>query len=218
MTNYPTKTPRKVRKCSYCREPGHDRRKCDILLLHSTKFARLNSRFLHLVQDDIEQKGIGPGALVEYIQVVNGKKKATMLAIVTEFVWRQLFFRRPGKRWIKVHILDKSQVSAGPYLHRGSQSAYIRLPHHELQKEWSSENSKLMYRETLREITESEMLEMSGPRYGGYWRLASPVRVSYSQLLKNRPVDFMHGWYGVKDHFSDLTKEGGVRECKSITQ
>ena len=206
---------KKVRRCSYCREPGHDRRKCNILLLHSAKFAKLNSKYLYLVQDDIEQKGIGPGALVEYIQVVHGKKKATALGIVTEFVWKDLFFRRPGMRWIKTHILDRSQVIGGAHLYGGS-SAYIRLPHHELQKEWSSENSKLMYQERLKEITESEMLEMSGPRYGGFWRLASPVRVSYSQLLKNRPLDFMQGWYGVKDHFSDMTKAGGERECKSI--
>ena len=214
----PPKPKRKKRKCSYCRETGHDRRTCDTLVLHCAKFARLNSTFLHLVQDDLKDRGIGPGSLVEYIQMVDGKRKTTAIAVITRLNWDMLFFRRPGKRWINARVLESSAVIKGSYGFAPPDKWHLRLPYHELNKEWCGERQKFLYRKELKDIPNAEDSEISGAygMSGGFWRLASAVRVSYSHLIKNRPIDFMRGWYGVRDHFSDLTMQGGIRECKAI--
>jgi len=217
--DWPTpKSKRKERKCSYCREPGHDRRTCDVLMLHCAKFARVNRTFLHLIQDDLKERGIGPGALVEYVQMVDGKRKSTAIAVITNLNWDMLFFRRPGKRWIDARVLESSAVIKGSYGFTPSPMWHLRLPYHELHKEWCGDRQGFLYRKSLKDIPNAEDSEISGAygMSGGFWRLASGVHVSYSHLIKNRSSDFMRGWYGVKDHFSELTIEGGTRECKAI--
>ena len=141
--DWPTpKSKRKERKCSYCREPGHDRRTCDVLMLHCAKFARVNRTFLHLIQDDLKERGIGAGALVEYVQMVDGKRKSTAIAVITNLNWDMLFFRRPGKRWIDARVLESSAVIKGSYGFTPSPIWHLRLPYHELQKEWCETGAK----------------------------------------------------------------------------
>jgi len=213
---YLPKKKRKARKCSYCIETGHDRRTCNDLSLDRAKFAKINRAYLQLVQDDIEEQGIGAGALVEYIQTQNGKKKTTALAIITQFSWKDLFFRKPGKRWIEVHVLGEHSVVGGSYGYIRGKRWRIRFPQHELKKEWCDDGHRFKYRGELKKMSESQYLELGAGASGGYWKVASPVRVSYAQLTKNRPFDFMQGWYGVKEHFADLSQLGGQRECRSI--
>jgi hypothetical protein len=153
---------------------------------------------------------------VEYIQTVTGKKKTTALAIITQFNWEELFFRRPGRRWIEVHVLGEHSIVGGSYGYLRTKKWRIRFPRHELKKEWCDDGHRFKYRGELKKMSESQYLEAGAGSSGGYWKVASPVRVSYAQLTKGRPLNFMLGWHGVKDHFSDLTHLGGQRECRAI--
>ena len=91
---------RKPRRCSYCRDEGHDRRTCAPLRRDKSKAAEVNRRFIDLVVDDMVERGIGPGALIEFTipNKETTENEPTPLAMVTGLHWEQLFYRKPGRR------------------------------------------------------------------------------------------------------------------------
>jgi len=187
----------------------------------------MNSKFIQLVATDIHERGIAVGALVEYIQASQGKEEVSALGFITEFEWDALFFRKPGKRWIKVHILGQPKIETGSYgraWHVGF--AYglpspppvwkVRLANHELKREWCSERKVFRYVPELKKITEAEYSELTRSRIGGYWRLASPVYTPISRLLHGYDVPTVfEGWQNVRDYFKTLSAVGGQRECRA---
>jgi hypothetical protein len=219
---------RNPRRCSYCRSTDHDRRTCAELKEHSAKFAQMNSKFIQLVSEDIHERGLAVGALVEYIQAAQGKEEATALGLITELEWDALFFRKPGKRWIKVHILGQPKIETGSYGHGwGVSTAFglsipspsvwkVRFANHELKREWCSERQVFRYMPELKKITEAEYGELAKSRIGGYWRIASPVYAPISRLLRgyDAPTLF-EGWQNVRDYFKTLSAVGGHRECRA---
>jgi len=182
----------------------------------------MNSKFIQLVTEDMHERGLSPGALVEYIQASHGKEETTALGLITELEWDALFFRKPGKRWVKVHILGQPKIETGSY-GRGwtfggnaPTTWRVRFANHELRREWCSERQVFRYMPELKKITEAEYGELAKSRIGGYWKLASPVYTPISRLLRGYDAStIFEGWQNVGDYFKTLSAVGGHRECRA---
>lgn len=59
------KTATQTKKCSYCKEEGHDKRKCETKLEDMIHNVHENARFRKMMISFINQKGVGTGALIE---------------------------------------------------------------------------------------------------------------------------------------------------------
>ena len=211
-------------KCSYCEIPGHNRRTCDELKKHSDIFSMMNKKYIKLVIEDLVSRGIAPGTLVEYVQAIDGKEEITAMGLVTEFLWEELFFRKPSKRWIKVHIVGNPTVKHGSYVFSVStpwgwreKTWRIRFPHHELRREWSSDARIFTYMPELKKMTSGEYSSIiSSSRIAGYWRVASPLPSSSVKIIGSSDKSFLAGKNNVKEWFENIGFLGGERECKTI--
>lgn len=215
----------KRNKCSYCEIPGHNRRTCEKLKEHEKVFSKMNSKYIKLIVDDMVDKGITKGTLVEYIQAVGGKEEVTAMGLITEFQWQELFFRKPAKRWIRIHVIGNPTIKHGSYVFSVStpwgfrdRLWRIKFPNHELKREWCSENKAFRYIPELKQLNSAEFSSIvSSSRIGGYWRVASSLPTSSSKLLATKEDrQCLDGSNNVKEWFETVGYFGGSRECKSV--
>ena len=216
---------RRQRRCSYCDTPGHNRRTCSDLKEHEKIYSTMNGKYIRLIVEDMTSLGIAQGTLVEYVQAIQGREEVTAMGFITGFLWDELFFRKPSKRWIKIQIIGNPTVKHGSYAFSlstpyGSRDRLwrIRFLHHELRREWCAENRLFKYVPSLKQISSGEYDDIaSSQRIGGYWRVASPLQSTFSRLLKT-PEDrkCLEGENNVKEWFETIGFHGGSRECKTV--
>jgi hypothetical protein len=192
--------PLKVRKCSYCREPGHDRRTCPPLKLDKSKAAETNRNFIELVVNDMVERGISPGALIEFGMPDKETDDNTPLAMITELHWEGLFYRKPGRRWVSISLLTSSPGYHLDHIRR------IRFPQHELVRNFDSSLGSYTYDPTSLKGVKDKTNRSSYAPYlsSGDWQVVSPVSVTREKLISSQPLVFFSGWHGIDDYFLDL--------------
>lgn len=200
---------RKPRRCSYCRDEGHDRRTCAPLRRDKSKAAEVNRRFVDLVVEDMVERGIGPGALIEFTipskETTDGEP--TPLAMVTDLHWEQLFYRKPGRRWVSIKMMN-----GVPNYHIGSTIRRVKFPQHELDRTYDSKKGTYIYSEVLkphRTRSADRAADYSSYPFlsSGEWNVISPVTISKEALVQSQPLGFYLGWNGIDDYFLDLNIE-----------
>lgn len=212
------------RKCSYCETPGHNRRTCELMREHVAIFRVMNSKYVKLVVNDLVNMGASRGALVEYVQAIDGQEKVTAMGLITDFQWDQLFFRKPGRRWIQVHILGDPNIEHGSYQYAANAPWKIKYPwrirfaHHELRREWCSDSRAFKYMPELKQVSSADYDKLvSSTHIGGYWRVASPVDATHSKLLNTkRARESVDGGANVEEWFSSINHHGGDKECRTV--
>jgi len=90
----------KPRRCSYCGDTAHDKRKCEKLHDDKINTILVNRRWIDLVLRDCEDNGLGIGAMLKITDPYSHDK--FNLAMVVGFEWGNLFLKYPTKGWIKV--------------------------------------------------------------------------------------------------------------------
>ena len=187
---------KKPRLCSYCREPGHDRRTCEPLSKDRAAAAEINRGFIDLVLDDMVNQGIAPGAIVEF--EIAGKPKA--MAMITSLNWDALFFRNSARRWVKVRMLGKLEKWDLPW----SENRWIKFSQHEIERRWCEESEAHVYEKALSRGDQPCTYDISGRYRSGVWKVSSPVTVTKEALIKSQPLGFSSGWHGIVDFFKEL--------------
>jgi len=94
--------PLKVRRCSYCALPGHDRRKCIELRDDKIGIVSTNRKWIHQIVRDMEANGVGEGTILKMNPRAFDETGRFAIAMVTGFNWHNLFVAYPTRSWIRV--------------------------------------------------------------------------------------------------------------------
>jgi hypothetical protein len=92
-----------VKKCSYCNEPGHTKRTCDVKLDDMIYNVKINSLYRKDMLNFLKTKGLGIGSLITLHK---------SMYLVTGFRWDD--FVCGDNRWDKAH-LEIMPVTEGSY-------------------------------------------------------------------------------------------------------
>lgn len=80
-----------VRKCSFCRQPGHNRRKCAVEVQHALDVAARTTQVHSTIAQSLRASGLVPGAVVSRKAYDNNTSQyIEQYGLVTGFVWKNL--------------------------------------------------------------------------------------------------------------------------------
>ena len=81
------KASRSPRKCSYCKEVGHNRRSCALKKEDTSLVQKRFSDYRKLFAKQLVDLGLGPGSLVRYHNRRYGQREGSVVALITKINW-----------------------------------------------------------------------------------------------------------------------------------
>ena len=92
-----------ARKCSWCRQTGHTKKKCEIRQTEMTAYVKENAKYRADVLAMMESMGMGYGALVVPKQNENRELDKEHLSIITKIDWNNVQLKDKDNRAIKAY-------------------------------------------------------------------------------------------------------------------
>lgn len=92
-----------ARKCSWCRQGGHTKAKCEIRQTEMANYIAENAKYRGEVLALMEAQGIGYGALVTPKRNENKELDKEQLSIITNIDWDDIQLKDKDCRSIKAH-------------------------------------------------------------------------------------------------------------------
>lgn len=101
----------KGRACTYCGEPGHNRRGCTKRKAKGKEITEKLLRLRRHALDTVATMGLGPGALVQWTSMIDQPQEKTHLAIVEKIHWDRIKYdSAPGE----MHTGEKAYRYSAP--------------------------------------------------------------------------------------------------------
>jgi hypothetical protein len=172
-----------VRRCSYCKEQGHNKKTCTALTFDRVEYRVKNRKFNNAFIEKCAEIGFGPGALLE-------------LALPTEFesasTYRQQTLERErqyyGSLGMIVGFWEKNLNSdlSNSDKYMGNRQGVVRV---------SFPNGRTTILPLPREF--EHVAHNSEECKNGYWKLGCPVKVDKKRLLRSFSAEWKDGIFSV---------------------